>query len=256
MKIFNFLVFVITVLILTYSGQAFGELTAEVNHDHIKIDFFYHGDTVTVSGISDSGVDLIIKITSPETHLTMKKKGKVAGFLWMNVGTLNFEHVPNLYFIHSTRKLEEILTPEEMKKEIIGYDALMQHVEITPLENDSAKQDWFKEFVKFKEASRLYTVASGDITVTQKGNKQSYFIKLPWPYQASPGEYTVSIYAVRNKKITEKAEAKVMVEQVGAVKALAGMARNNGAVYGIISIVVAIAAGFGVGMIFRKGGAH
>jgi hypothetical protein len=35
-----------------------------------------------VSGTSDKGVDLVIRITSPETHLVMKKKGKVAGLLW------------------------------------------------------------------------------------------------------------------------------------------------------------------------------
>jgi len=38
------------------------------------------------------------------------------------------------------------------------------------------------------------------------------------------------------------------------VKALSGMAKNNGALYGIISILIALGAGFGVGMIFRKGG--
>ncbi len=251
-----YLLAVIAVLVLTVSGKASAELTIKANHDHIKIDFFYHGDEVTVSGTSDAGVDLMVKITSPETHLVMKKKGKVAGLLWMNVGTLNFEHTPNLYFLHSTRGIEELLAQEEMDKEIIGYDALMKHVGITPIENDYEREKWFKEFVRFKEDSRLYNIASGDITVTEAGNRQEYFIKLPWPYQAQPGEYTITVYAIRDKRISEKAEAKVLVEQVGGVEVLADMAKNNGALYGIISIVVAVAAGFGVGMIFRKGGSH
>ena len=46
----------------------------------------------------------------------------------------------------------------------------------------------------------------------------------------------------------------MIVEQVGIVKTLANMAKNNGALYGAISIVVALIAGFGVGIIFRKGG--
>jgi hypothetical protein len=41
------------------------------------------------------------------------------------------------------------------------------------------------------------------------------------------------------------------------VKSLADMAKNNAALYGLISIAVALGAGFGVGMVFRKsGGAH
>lgn len=83
---------------------------------------------------------------------------------------------------------------------------------------------------------------------------QNYSIKLNWPYQAAPGEYLVTVYAVKDKKVVEKAEARMIVEQAGIVKTLANMAKNNGAVYGIISILAALAAGFGVGMVFRKGG--
>ena len=44
------------------------------------------------------------------------------------------------------------------------------------------------------------------------------------------------------------------VEQVGMVKTLAGMAKDSAAVYGFLSIGIALSAGFGVGLVFRKGG--
>lgn len=255
LKVVTFIVFEFLILNFALSRSS-AELTIKANHDHIKIDFFYHGDEVTVSGTSDPGADIIVEITSPESHQVFKKKGKVAGLLWMNTGTLNFERVPNLYFLHSTKKIEDLLSPEERDKDIIGYDALMRHAEITPVENKTDKERWFNEFVKFKEASRLYKVSSNDVKITEKGNVQGYYIKLPWPYQASPGEYTVIVYAVKDRKVIDKAEAKVVVEQVGIVKTLAQMAKEKGAFYGIISIAVAIVAGFAVGMIFRNGGAH
>jgi F0F1-type ATP synthase membrane subunit c/vacuolar-type H+-ATPase subunit K len=46
----------------------------------------------------------------------------------------------------------------------------------------------------------------------------------------------------------------VLVEQVGMVKSLAGMAKENAALYGGLSILAALGAGFGVGLVFRKGG--
>jgi hypothetical protein len=52
----------------------------------------------------------------------------------------------------------------------------------------------------------------------------------------------------------EQAEAKVNVEQIGLVKTLATMAKNSAAFYGILSIGIALGAGFGVGLVFRKGG--
>ncbi len=49
----------------------------------------------------------------------------------------------------------------------------------------------------------------------------------------------------------ENAEA--LAGQPGIIRLLADMAKNNGALYGIISIMVALSAGFGVGIIFKRG---
>jgi uncharacterized protein (TIGR02186 family) len=247
---------VLTILMLVvYSGNADAMLTAKANHDHITIDFFYHGSTVGVKGVFDAGRDLVIKITSPEGHQVMKQKGKVAGFLWMNVGMLKFENTPNLYEVFSTRKVEDILTPEQQKKHTLGYAALADHVEIGPLENAAEKTQWFGEFVKFKEDSNLYKTDFGKIEMKDlPDGHQEYFIQTQWPYQAAPGEYLVSVYAVKDGKVVEQAESHVKVEQVGMVKTLAGMAKDSAALYGFLSVGIALSAGFGVGMVFRKGG--
>jgi len=248
------LVLVLCSLFFVLIGSASAELTIKANHDDIKIDFFYHGSTVTVAGESESGVDLIIKIASPEGHEILKQKGKVAGLLWMNTGTINFEHTPNLYSIYSTKNIEDILSIEEADKYVIGYPALSRQMEITPVLIEAERSKWFNEFVKYKESSNLYTTSSGKILTTAKDGKQSYYILTAWPYQAPPGDYLVTVYAIKDKKVIEKAEAKVIVEQVGIIKSLSNMAKNNGALYGGISILAALGAGFGVGLVFRKGG--
>lgn len=241
-------------LILNFSNDAAGMLTAKANHDHIKIDFFYHGSEVSVSGDADAGTDLIIKITSPEGNQELREKGKVAGILWMNVGELRFERTPSLYFIHSTRRVEDILSREETDKYVLGYQALKSHIEMRPVADEAEKTKWFNEFLKYKESSNMYSTSFEKILTTAKDGLQHYYINLKWPYQAPPGDYTVTVYSVKDKKVIEKADARVLVEQVNIVKALSDMVRNRGALYGTISIVIALAAGFGVGIIFRKGG--
>jgi len=237
------------------AGTASAMLTARANHDHISIDFFYHGSAVGIMGEADPGVDLVIKMTDRAGHHVMKQKGKVGGLLWMNVGMLNFERTPNFYAVHSTRKLEDILSPDEMEKYTLGYPALEKQVEVKPVADEAEKAKWFSEFVKYKEDSRVYASSYGKITTSAANNdRMEYSIQTDWPYQASPGDYFVTVYAVRNGKVVEQAETKVNVEQVGTVKALATMAKSNAAFYGILSIAVALGAGFGVGMVFRKGG--
>jgi uncharacterized protein (TIGR02186 family) len=243
-------------LLFVSAGTASAQLTATANHDHITVDFFYHGSTISVRGVSDPGTDLIIKVTSEDGDQTLRKKGKIGGFLWMNVGELKVEHVPKVYFLHSTRNIEDILSREEMNKYVIGYPALEKYVKMNT--SDEAQKDrWFNEFVKFKESSNVYATSTGKISLMNKDNEQNYYILTEWPYQAPPGKYTVTVYAVKDKKVIETATSNVLVEQVGMVKSFANMAKNNAAVYGLIAILAALTAGFGVGLVFRKnGGAH
>lgn len=239
-------------------GSASATLTADANHSLINIDFLYHGSTVSVRGEADSGVDLVVKITSPEAHQALKTKGKVGGVLWMNVGQLEFEHLPGYYALYATRDINRILDASEREKYGIGYDVLGRKAEIRPLANEEDRAKWFSEFIKFKEGSNLYAAPKNIVTTTGKDSASaSYFMKSDWPFQAPPGIYDVTVYAVKNGRVAEEAHSKVTVEQVGIVKTLSDMAKNNAAAYGGISIAAALLAGFGVGLIYRKdGGAH
>jgi len=241
---------------LSLPAIAGAQLTARANHDHITVGLTYHGSEVSVRGISDPGMDLVVKIDTPETHMSMKKKDKVGGILWMNTGDEKFENVPDIYFLQSTKELDSIMSPEEQEKYIIGYKSLEKHIEIEPAANETEKDKWFGEFIKYKEASNLYKTGNGGFELEDKDGSQSYFMKFDWPYQAKPGDYTVTVYALKDGKVTETATAMVDVEQVGAVKMLSGMAKNKSALYGALSVIIALAAGFGVGIVFKGGGAH
>jgi len=229
-------------------------LTAKANHDDIKIDFFYNGSEVSVSGFSDPDVDLIVKLASPESHQALKMKGKTGGILWMNVGELKFEKVPNVYYLQSTRKPEDLLPASDLESNVIGFAALEKHAEVGPVSGPEEKTKWFGEYLKYKEHNDLYFQTDGGFAMKDGGPQRHYYMKFAWPYQAPPGDYLVTVYAVKNGKVTETATSNVKVEQVGAVKTLAEMAKNNGAVYGIISILAAIMSGIGVGLVFGKGG--
>ncbi len=247
----------LALLCLGLPVRAHAKLSATANNDHISIDFFYHGSSVSVRGETDPGADLVIKIASPDGHQVLKRKGKVAGLLWMNTGELRFDHAPNFYEVFSTKQLDTILNVGERDAYLLGYAALAKHVTISPIANEEDTAYWFAEFIKFKEANKVYHSSVGTISLSPPANgRQAYLLTTPWPYQASPGDYLISVYAVKNGRVIDRAETTVSVAQVGLVKTLATMAKNNAAFYGILSIGIALGAGFGVGMVFKGGGAH
>jgi hypothetical protein len=127
------------------------------------------------------------------------------------------------------------------------------------MESSAAGMDperWIPEFIKLKKSEKLYQVLEGAITLKQGTNGNEYQLNLQWPYQAAPGLYTIDVLAVRDGKVVDRAQTSLQVARTGIVAKLSDLAFNHAAVYGILSVIIAMAAGFAVGVLFKGGGSH
>lgn len=237
-----------------FAPSAMAELTTNVNHDLIEIRLNYNGSTVSVKGEAEAGSDLMIKINGADKEEKLKSKDKVGGLFWMNTDEHIFTEVPDLYFLKSTADPAQILSPDQLMANSIGYESLAANGKIEPEVSPDQKSVLFDEFFKYKEDQKLYDQSVGGIDTGASGNGQSFSTVFDWPYQAKPGVYEVTVYSVRDGQITDTSIGEVRVEETGVVKTLSDMSKNNGGLYGLLAIGVAVIAGFGVGVVFRKGG--
>jgi len=236
------------------AGVSAANLTVEASKDSMQVDYNYHGSVLNLSGIMDKGTDLVLTVASDESHQKLKQKSKVGGILWMNTGDVSFEHVPNVYYLLSTKKAADILSAEELSRNDLGYGAIFERASIEATQEEGDKKTLFDEFVKYKERNKLFSVSDGGFDLSDEGSAQKYSTTIKWPFQIPPGEYMITAHAVKDGKVVDQVSTNVTVERTGVVKSLTDMAQNNGAIYGILAIVIALAAGFGVGLIFGKGG--
>lgn len=245
-----FTAFVLTVM---FVPNAFS-LTFDVQPERIAINSLYHGSALTVTGEVAPEDDIIVKFSSPDKQAHLRQKGKKGGLLWMNVGELEFKPVSDVYLVYSTGDVDSILSLEEQDKYLLGYGSFKRVVEVSPVSDESEKEKWVEEFLKFKEDSMIYGVYEEGIETNMEDGKKTFQLTVDWPYQAPPQEYTVSVYAVNSKSVKDYRETSLAVETVGALKFISGKAFNSASVYGIASILIAIAAGFIVSVIFKGGG--
>ncbi len=243
----------LAVLALAVLASSASAMTAKANHDDIKIGLTYNGSSVSISGMTDRDVDLIMKITAEDATEKLMRKDKAAG-MWMNVEELTIEHVPEVYYLRSTRDPELILNPEQRNQYVIGYPALKEKIDLQPAKDNAQRTKLLDDFIKYKEDGKVYNVSVGDVDVNPEDGGESYYTIMDWPYQAPPGQYQVDVYAVKNGQVIDTATSQVLVEQDGVVKSLSDLAKNNGAVYGLAAIGVSVTAGFGVGVVFKGGG--
>jgi len=255
---------IVVILLLLAGGVAGGvnaaaALTCRVSPDEIPITLGYHGTTLTISGESRAGDDLIVRISSANSEAHYKYIGKAGGVVWMKKGDISFKNVPGVYMLYTTRDLEHLLSTAEQKANLIGYEGLKEASEVIGEDEEITRDPkrWMDEFFKFKEKENLYTIQTGTVTRRHGQSSDSYEVQVAWPFQAATGEYTVEALAVRDGKIVERAGATFTVKRAGLVKKITDLAFNHAALYGIMAIVIAIVAGFAVGIIFKGGdGAH
>ncbi len=237
------------------ASPAISAITCQVSPKQIDINLTYHGATLTVTGESAPGDDLVIRIGNKAAPAHYKYIGKAGGIFWMKKGNITFKNVPGVYILASSGKLESILDPEAMKANLLGYAAIKATAEIEEGNPGLSKNEarWKNEFIRFKEKQNLYTIHPGTVTI-QPGQTNTYRVEVPWPFQAPPGTYSIEAMAIRNGKVAERARTDFTVARTGMVAKLTDLAFNKPALYGIMAVVIAIIAGFAVGMIFKKGG--
>lgn len=249
-SIFSLLVMLLFISVVPESQAA---VSFELDKSTVEIGTFYNGTSVHCEGTVPLNTDIVIRVSGQPEELHLKKKGRAAGFLWMNVGDFTFSNAPKVYMLYSSVGAEKIIDNPAM---IFSYAALADRIEI-----DSAgaeKEKWFGEFLKLKKHNKTYADYPGAVTTSAgKDNNGHFAADLVIPPLMGRDDYQVTAYAVKNGAIVGQAEKQLTIRQVGFPEKLSDLAYNNALVYGVFSVLVALAAGLFMGVLFKdKGGAH
>ena len=73
-----------------------------------------------------------------------------------------------------------------------------------------------------------------------------------FPANSSPGDYIVTIYQIKNNVIIDKKIKKIVIDKSGIGNKIYLFAQQEPAIYGIISILLAVFAGLIAATAFRR----
>lgn len=223
-----------------------------IEPSRIEIGLTYGGEKLSIKGEVPSGQECLIRITGGEQALHLKKKGKVWGFLWMNVKDISYADVPILYFIRSSKALDALSSPETRQRLLIGYDALKS--KIAP-DQHSDENQLFGEMIKLREHEGLFSIKENSIqrTPTDHG-MDKISTDIDFPPKAAVGEYSVELLSFKDGTPSVIGTDSIKLERSKAVRLLSSMALNNGLLYGCIAVFIALVSGLLTGIIFGMGG--
>ncbi len=236
----------------TPGDSAAGHAVLAVEPDVVRVGLFFNGALLHVQGTIPAGYQAAVVCAGKEGRLDLKKRGRVWGLFWMNTGDVVFDHVPSVYLLCTSAPLKELAPAGVLERLGVGVEAL----EARAAAGGSAAggQTTFGELVRLKKDERLWSVVESTLSLKPGGEgRLEAAADLFLPARTPPGEYRIRLLSFRDGEGADVAETATAVRQEGFPAFTSRMAHERGLLYGIVSVVVAIAAGMLTGIVFGRG---
>jgi uncharacterized protein (TIGR02186 family) len=205
---------------------------------------FYDGAKMSVAGLTGAGNKIIVVVRGPSTSQVFNKIGRV-GVIWVTTGKVTISAAPSLLLIFSSEPLNACLSSAASVQYQLDLGSLKKHLRIDTKAQDRDRiADDFLAFEARQGNYRLNSVSVQTGALTHDG--LPFSLNFEMPKSAAAGKYEVSVLQCRDGNVVNKVDVDFTVVAVGLPALVSRLARERASLYGFISIIIAMVAGFGV----------
>ncbi|WP_204113547.1 TIGR02186 family protein [Shimia biformata] len=246
------LIAVVLASILAFPAMA-EEVVLGLSRDQVAITADFDGSDILIFGAvkrespipKGDPLEVVITVSGPQKPLTVRRKEKKFG-IWVNTDAVEIDHAPSFYAVATSAPLGDVLTNVEDLRHNITVPQAIRMVG-APMEVQNA-QDFTQAVIRIRENANLYQTLEGAVQVDQ----QTLFrTSIDMPSNLTEGVYPTRIFLTRGGEVVSHFETKIDVRKVGLERWLFNLSREMPLAYGILSLAIAIAAGWGASAAFR-----
>lgn len=240
-------------LILIATFAIAEEVVLGLSKDKVAITTSFDGSEILIFGavkrerpIPDDGpLQVVITVAGPSQPLTVRRKARWFG-IWVNTDAVEVDRAPSFYAVATTAPLSEVLSNTEDLRQKISIDRAIRSVGAPDTIDDAAS--FTEAVIRIRRNSDLYQQLEGQVVLDQETLFRTA-IKLP--ANLTEGDYATRIFLTRNGQVVSQYETSIDVRKVGLERWLFGLSREQPFLYGLMSLAIAIAAGWGASAAFR-----
>ncbi len=244
---------IIAITLIAAPLMAQETVVVDLSQNRVEITATYSGSDIFVFGAvkrntplpaGTGPLDVAIVIEGPLETVTVRKKEKKFG-IWVNSESVEVREAPSFFTIATTRPLEDMLNEGDRRDYAIGLDFAVR-----PQGQAEADIETFAEAVtRIREDDGLYSQREGLVNLTEDTLFEADILL---PANLVEGDYTVRVYLIRDKNIVADTSVGITVRKAGLEVWLYDLSRNSPLIYGLLSLLVALVAGYGASEIFRR----
>ncbi len=187
----------------------------------------------------DSALDVIITIAGPSEPVVVRRKEKRYG-IWINTESVEVAAAPSFYAVSSSAPLPEILSETANAIHRITADRAVWTLK--------SEATYAAAIQRIRSENGLYQLNEGAVEVAEQTLFRS---TVQMPANLTEGPYIARVYLLRGQQVISRHETVIDVRKVGLERFLFNLSRDQSLIYGLLSLAIAIAAGWGASAAFR-----
>jgi uncharacterized protein (TIGR02186 family) len=223
------------------------ELIVDLSRPRVSITSAFQGESILLFGMFDPPGEIVVVVIGPPAQETVLRKQRVLG-LWLNTSRQAFDDVPAYYSIAASQPLQRLLA-RSAGGEILSLEDRLQTVRSVGEREHEDLTRFRLGLVEVKRRQGLYPAAIGQVTIQAN---RLFRVELPFPSRLPEGTYEVRTYLLREGRIVAAVSRPLPVGKVGFSAQLAGWADNDGPLYGLGAIFMALLVGWAGGAVMRR----
>ncbi len=220
-------------------------VVADLSNYHIDINARFIGTKLFLFGTREEGGDVIVVVRGPESDFIVRKKERIGG-IWISREYVEFAHMPAFYAVASSRPLET-MQHVRMAEGLALSDSYFGVVE-DAYSRKLDIQEYKDALLHYLQTKMLYRPA----TQLQFMGETLFKASLDFPANLPKGNYTAEIYLIRDDHVIGQQILPIVVQKIGLEATIADLAHHQPVFYGLLSILMALSAGWFANRIFNR----
>lgn len=241
---------------LTASAQEEDGTTEEIvlglSQAEVSITTNFNGSEILVYGAvkretpipEGAPLEVVMTVAGPSTPVVVRRKARRMG-IWVNTEAVEVDRAPSFYAVVTSGPLTEVLRRTEDLRHKISISRAIRSVGAPMSIQDSTS--FTDGLIRIRRDANLYQVMEGGVKI----DEQTLFrAAVRLPAALTEGDYVTRIFLTRDGHVVSQYQTAIDVRKVGLERWLFTLSREQAAIYGLMSLAIAIAAGWAASAAF------
>jgi uncharacterized protein (TIGR02186 family) len=237
---------------LALAAQSAAEtVVAGLSRDAISITTNFEGSEILIFGAvsrvapppDGSDLHVIVTVEGPQLPVTVRRKARRFG-IWVNTDAIEVDLAPTFYAVATTDDFNTVITATEDLRQRVSIPSAIRAVDTGVNDQDA----FIDALIRIRTGETLYQLNESTVTLR---DQTLFDTSIRLPANLVEGDYRTRIFLTRDGEVVDALTQDITVRKVGLERWIYNLAHQQPLAYGILSLAIAIAAGWLASAVFR-----